>query len=734
VDSTGKSPADQTRQQIRVVFESYGQKERYALAYYYLLGWEPGEIGNLLHVHESAVWTQLELSRREFFDALGSSFEANPPLPIGVSEEQIRAQQHAHIDAYLASVFQAQWPAPEPTSKDWDSILAQVKGYDASKLLRWQWFARHRMLMLALVAIMAFVLLGWGASLLVSEAVLPGLAIVSNPGQTPEQTGLAEEGIFTTVTGPQAYLYRVQPGDSLEKIASELNLPLEKLSEQNQIDPYALLLPGQELVVVPGVMVNPPQPTLPVPPEAERLRQNNDSATITQRMGTSNSQWQTLWVDAQTLDYGPAGYIGAPRLYHAQTWVEKPAQSLELFGLVGENPSSVQLIREGTRYQLSPEHELPEISAWDESRESLLQNERLRRMVFPQTAPWLNQEGHFESVDQEKVAGREAIVVDWFNQAGQRPARLWLDAITGVVLRQQEFGGPGFETLVADTIVSEILYDLEIPRDTLFDPHLISYQGYAMLSNEQASSGDAEEPAFLVSPETRPRLPLDPAPPNFDPAPGWLHFQFGDPPQQQEALGSSDTEPAELFADGYFLDLIDIFPPWGLRCTRSPDGERLAFTLAGDGVVPPDSTLRWLNLQAPGDIYEPLPGFQAEYFTFAPDNRHLAVFGYDPQDSFRGVKIVDIGTGESRSLMPMFRVDSLIWSPDGTHLALVGQKEGSPQSAIMIVHVRLGELIFERPVELTGGTQEFSWSSMAWGLEFPLPMGGMEACAQPPGP
>ena len=50
----------------------------------------------------------------------------------------------------------------------------------------------------------------------------------------------------------------------------------------------------------------------------------------------------------------------------------------------------------------------------------------------------------------------------------------------------------------------------------------------------------------------------------------------------------------------------------------------------------------------------------------------------------------------------------------------------------MIIQARLGEVIFERPVELSGSRQEFSWSSMAWGLEFPHPMGDMGDCARPP--
>ena len=281
---------------------------------------------------------------------------------------------------------------------------------------------------------------------------------------------------------------------------------------------------------------------------------------------------------------------------------------------------------------MSPDSELPTLSVWDETTEPILGNDRLRQMVYPQTGIWGTQQGRFESVDQDEIAGRDTIVIDWFNSSGHRQARLWLDVVTGLALRVQEYGGPDFQTLIVDTVATSILYNLEIPQNTLFDPHTLASQGYATLSEEEASGAEAGSATLVVPLSRRPTLPPDPLPPGFSAGGSWLHFQFDPPVGMNYALGSVAGFPATLFTDGYTLGQVNFPPPWGLQCSRSPDGLRLAFNTSSDGVQPADTTLRWLNLKDTREIYEPLPGFQAEYFAFSPDSRSLAVSGYDPQD------------------------------------------------------------------------------------------------------
>lgn len=714
------------------VFENYGFRERYTLVLTYILRWTPEDVASLLRVNERAVEMQLDLSRRKLFDALGPDAEDHPKPLAGLSDQQILAEERHYMDDRLVEAFQSCWPAPDLSQSDWERIRKQIETYESTKRPTWQRISGGRELLLILAAILLIVGLGWGLGIVLGENSLPTFSLLPVQRTPPEQAEPTSEVSFPPEGEGQGYLYEVQAGDSLASVSLALGLPQELITEWNGMDADAQLVPGQELLVMPYAVNYPPPSPVPSAPDVRQLKKNDESATILQALRNSSNNWNTLWIDTQSIDYGPPGYIGAARIYHSQAWVDQPAQSLELLGLLDEHPSSVQMISEGKRYLISPESELPSLSVWNENREPLLYYERLRQMVYPQTGIWAYQEGRFESMDREEIAGREAIVVDWYNNSGNRQVRLWLDSATGLALRVQEFDGPDFQTLIADSVVTSILYNLEIPQDALFDPHILVSQDFAVLSEEGASAEEPSETSLSIPLDRRSTLPGDPAPPGYDPRGSWLHFQFSLPVGQNPALGSTAEEPADLFADGYWLGQVGMPPPWGLQCTRSPDGLRLAFNTKSDGIHTSNSTLRWLNLQDLQEIYEPLPGFQAEYFAFSPDSRKLAVSGYDPQDSFRGLKIVDIGTGESQPLIQFSKADSLVWSPDGAYLALVGQKVDSPGDYIIIIQVRMGEVIFERPVELSGSTQQFTWSSMAWGMEFPLPMGDMGSCAQPP--
>jgi DNA-directed RNA polymerase specialized sigma24 family protein len=717
----------ETSAKLLEIFETYGRKERYALIYYYLLGWVPRKIAAVLRVSEHAVLTQLELSRAEFRELPGIA-SAVTPAPLGLSAEQILIREQTQIDRRVSGIFQAQFPAPELSEADWERVKEQIISFAAESSTRKTGLTRFGLAAVILVAVLIIICLVSGAALVQSGLISPEMAIFSQAGQTTAlQPTVSPEPLFPPEGEQQDYLYIVQPGDSLETISQELNLPQEKLSEWNDIDAYTLLIPGQALRIVPFATTTSPPTPVPNAPSAERLGQNADSASISHRLEISASLWRNLWIDSQVVDYGPVSYLGPPRIYHAQAWVAQPAQSLELYGLLGENPSSVYLVSGGVRYVHSPEWSIPRIVPWEQENDPLLLNERLRQMVFPHTAPWVRQEGHLDSVGREQIAGRETLIVDWFSVIGERRARLWLDNITGIALRIQEYGGPGYETLIAESMATEVIYNLEIPAETLFDPHAIQNQNYATLEEDGETSDQ-----LALSLVARTHLPLDPAPVGFDPADSWLHFQFNEVAGNRPASDGAPAGPVELLADGYYLGPVKIYPPWGLRCTRSPDGQRLAYNLTSDGVFPPDSTLRWLNLEEPGTIYEPLPGFEAEAFAFSPDGRQLAVFGHQPEESFSGVKIIEIGTGESWPLISLHHAGSLAWSPDGAYLALVGQKIGIPGSYLMIIRVALEEVIFERPVQLSGSTQTFSWSALTWGVEFPLPMGNMGTCAQPP--
>jgi DNA-directed RNA polymerase specialized sigma24 family protein len=545
--------------------------------------------------------------------------------------------------------------------------------------------------------------------------------------------------------------------DELEALAAEIlaQTGIEKPARWRLALPITLAIAGIAVLAVSGLVLavfalrSAPAPTSPArpvssrqgmptpftPPEpAEPLTRRSSSDDILSRMLESADLWQTLWIDVQFIDYGPTSYLGPPKSYRGQAWVSQPNQSVELFGLLSDQPASVHLVSEERSLYANPLLGQTVVALWDGRPETLLVTPSLRSMVYPASSSWATQNGSFKALKSEKVAGRETIVADWSTLQGQRQARLWVDASTGLILRLQTFGGPDGQAMLSEGVATEIQYDQSYPPSRL--------DGMVRLENADLAPGASPQfpefdvlqptPTLAFKPPRQPAVPSDPAPVAFDPAHSWLKFY---PLGRQEAVnqqtGTADI-PNQLFADDYSLGQVKFGLPWALRCARSPDGRRLAFNTGTDGTTRPDDSLRWFNLQEPGAVYQPLPSLRALHFAFAPDSRHLAVFatGEDPQVS--GLYWLDIGNGEYRLVLPLQTARSLVFSPDGQHLALIGTQAGQEDEAALIVHLNTGLVIYSLPLEALEGGLPPDWPVTGWGVAFPVEMGGMDACAEPP--
>jgi dipeptidyl aminopeptidase/acylaminoacyl peptidase len=227
-------------------------------------------------------------------------------------------------------------------------------------------------------------------------------------------------------------------------------------------------------------------------------------------------------------------------------------------------------------------------------------------------------------------------------------------------------------------------------------------------------------------------LSLETPPAGFDPSTSALTFQFPLDPNLKNLKEKTAQVPAELIADGYHLGRISFGLPWGLRCVRSPDGKRLAFSAVTDGTTIPDATLRWFNLNEPERVYEPLPGLQTTEFAFAPDNRHLAVFANGQDKLPSGLYLVDIGTGEHTLLLPLASGRSLVWSPDGEYLALVGRGSFQEEESAYVLLLQTRQVLNQVPLQFLDEQSAPDWPISSWGVTFPAEMGGMEACTRAP--
>lgn len=67
----------------------------------------------------------------------------------------------------------------------------------------------------------------------------------------------------------------------------------------------------------------------------------------------------------------------------------------------------------------------------------------------------------YRVVDQQVWAGRQAVIVDVLDDNGSSRARLWLDSLTGITLREQFFGFGSDGDVLLESNVSRIDFDVD---------------------------------------------------------------------------------------------------------------------------------------------------------------------------------------------------------------------------------------------------------------------------------
>ena len=125
--------------------------------------------------------------------------------------------------------------------------------------------------------------------------------------------------------------------------------------------PYgAMLKPGQALYVPPNQPpTDVPSPTVvPTGPLPTPLSQPYDLVSVLAKMQQFDWLHQSIWLDAQSLNLGPPGYIGSPQVRRIQTWLSQ-SQFLMLDGTLDGTINDVWLRTGGGLYRANPEVNLP---------------------------------------------------------------------------------------------------------------------------------------------------------------------------------------------------------------------------------------------------------------------------------------------------------------------------------------------------------------------------------------
>jgi len=212
-------------------------------------------------------------------------------------------------------------------------------------------------------------------------------------------------------------------------------------------------------------------PNLPLSP-------NSTSDEIRLRMLMSHTYWNRLWLDATLTTYLPDSVAE-----HQQLWVDQSASSFRLLSgrqegeaerLTVANGAQIRMfdIRTGqaetqTQMLVAPGGFNPSAVVSDSIVPHPLAGQigtRLASLVF--STELAQRGGSYVAASMDTVAGRSALVVDWYRQEGVRPSRYWVDVETGVILHAEEFGKAGSEEIESEVLVQQVVYDGEFAPDS----------------------------------------------------------------------------------------------------------------------------------------------------------------------------------------------------------------------------------------------------------------------------
>ncbi len=188
-----------------------------------------------------------------------------------------------------------------------------------------------------------------------------------------------------------------------------------------------------------------------------------------------------------------------------------------------------------------------------------------------------------------------------------------------------------------------------------------------------------------------------------------------------------------LFADGYFLGEIEFAEPEQLVCTRSPDGEKIAFSSWSNDFEFGFSSLGWLNLNRLPEVRQFNPDLVPYDYAFSNDSRQLAVYACQRYaDQACGIYILQVDSGDSRLLRAVEQGAGMIWSPDGGEIVIQGSflKEGKWR--LLVLDSQSGHVIYEGPFDWEGFWVPHDSPLHDWGVQYPPLRGGLERCMMPP--
>jgi hypothetical protein len=488
-------------------------------------------------------------------------------------------------------------------------------------------------------------------------------------------------------------------------------------------------------------------------------------------MQSQRLTWRTLWASVREIYYGPPGYLGPPLLQlPRQAWLRQPGlvqvvfhsnidilidpgNTASLFYLNGFNFIIFDDSKDIYGEYIGVVDEIPWYYTGFSSSQAQYQFFSLPLMHM---GAYLLEESSLRVIREEKHAGRRAVVLEGVFTSKTRRVRLWVDALTGVVLRRLDYSAISPGVVLREAGVEAIEFDAEFPAG-IFNP------GERVIRDFVQDPSGAPAPVgqdLFASPrwsETRHiRLAPVPAPPGLDPShlPVFLQWpesweQAAKTPTPGSPRGTASGEAGEaattgtaapepertaspggapgiqVFAGQYLLGSLPLESVNFGGCRRSPDGRLIALR-AGHVLERDPNRLYWFSLEAPQALHEICRGCDELPFAFSPDSQNLAYTGCRELSSPPGCAIFvrnlptnnlsswQISNDISESY-PFF----LAWSPEGRSLAILALVEGWTQTRLKILDLQSGEFTYSGDYDPASGTVAPDSPTLKWGLTFP---------------
>ena len=490
----------------------------------------------------------------------------------------------------------------------------------------------------------------------------------------------------------------------------------------------------------PTSTASPPSSSTDAFPLQAPLTKNSTHDEIWKRILISRNLWDTLWADVWVILHGPANYIGPPRAERHQIWLDQDKGGIHLSGSLEGKPNSVERINAngtgpeptgpftGTDYFSRFGSQIPWFYLGSDrilSTPYMSNYSMIANFGYPPQGVW------YTVVEELEWANHKAVVVELTDDSGTFLARDWLDASTGLALKEQYPDIHSQDNILLEIQVSKIEFDVSFPLSLYraTDDELLErgfFQDYTGLPESRAFQPTI--PTFQAL-SSRISPPLSPPSIDFDPAQSWVSFAVEEGSHQRQ-----DVNLLHIFGDSNYLGNIEISDPFRTTCTRSADGQKIVLAQWPGSSEATSSSIHEFDLDKLDQKEYSIPETYIVRMAFSPHTRLIAVAGISPNEDRSGLYIIDTITDEIKPIEGIDEVISFSWSPDGSQLAslkwLTNRMYSQPNLDIGLYDLEKDiTTTFRIPANLPWSKPTVELPIGEWVARFHLSYEGFEPCA-----